>query len=191
MHNNLRRQQTSEALGHENIKEQNALKKSLEKEKTRQWAKTQRKLEIQQSQSYKITKGISTVMDKYFLDAIIGVLPVVGDGATGIFGLPAIYVSAFKVKSLTLTLAVTFNILRDICLGMIPFWVGNIIDAFHRSHLMNFRLIVGFVEDDKEIIAQVNRKAAYSVIGIAICIFVIYLLIKLASSIVSWIGSLF
>ena len=61
----------------------------------------------------------------------------------------------------------------------------------NRSYLQNIRLIVGFVEDDKNIIDEVNRKAVKSAIMIGVFCFIIYLLVLLLMKTLSWIGSLF
>lgn len=101
---------------------------------------------VSQSRSYRLIKGIGRVMDRYYLDPVIGMIPGAGDFLGGLFALPFLYVSLCKVRSLPLTLAVTYHILLDIFLGMLPFWVGNILDFAVRSNLRNFKLITGFVE---------------------------------------------
>ena len=95
------------------------------------------------------------------------------------------------MRSLPLTLAVIYNSLVDIVIGLIPFWIGNICDFFHRSYLKSLRQIVGFVEDDREVIDEVNRNAVKMGILIVVFCFIIYLLVALAIEIVEWIGSLF
>ena len=132
-------------------------------------------------------------MDSYFLDPIIGfLLPAgTGDALTSIFVFPYIYVAAFQVKSLPLTLAVIFNVLKDVFLGMLPFWIGDIVDVFNRSYKQNARLIVGFVEDDKDVIEEVNRKAFWTGVMIIIFCVLIYFLASLVAKIVSWFVGLF
>ena len=132
-------------------------------------------------------------MDSYFLDPIIGfLLPAgTGDALTSIFVFPYIYVAAFQVKSLPLTLAVIFNVLKDVFLGMLPFWIGDIVDVFNRSYKQNARLIVGFVEDDKDVIQEVNRKAFWTGVMIIIFCVLIYFLVSLVTKIVSWFVGLF
>ena len=99
--------------------------------------------------------------------------------------------SLFKVKSVPLTLAVIFNILKDVLIGMIPFWIGNVLDFFNRAYLQNMRLIVGYVEDDREIIDEVNRKAVGTAILIVIACVLIWLMVLLVQKIIGWIGGLF
>ena len=153
-----RRRQAQQDLGLDNAKEQEQLERAMQLEQQRQMKKQQRRTEIEQSSSYKATKAIAKWMDKFFLDPIIGFFaPGIGDMLTSVFVFPFIYVAACKVRSLPLTLAVIFNVLRDVALGLIPFWIGDIVDVFNRSFAQNRRLIVGFVEDDKEVIQEVNR----------------------------------
>lgn len=186
-----RRVQAQESLGVANVQQVIKDGTAIEQEIKRKEAKINKKIEIEQSQSYMQLKRIATVMDKYFLDPILGFIPGIGDIATPIISVPFIYVSLFKVKSISLTLAVIYNSLRDMLLGMIPFFIGDLIDVFHRCHLKNLKLIVGFVEDDKEIIKEVNGKAVRCAVGIAILIGLIYLMFKMVASIASWISGFF
>ena len=52
----------------------------------------------------------------------------------------------------TLRLKVRNNALRDVLLGMIPFFVGDIIDIFHRANTQNMQMIQGFVDGDEKVI---------------------------------------
>ena len=153
-----RRQRARQELGLDDAQEQYEIERAISKEEERREAKEMRRLEIEDSLSYKACMAINKYMDKYFLDPIIGlILPSFGDFLTSLLVWPFIYVAAFKVRSLPLTLAVIFNVLRDIAIGLIPFWIGDIFDAFNRGYLQNCRLIVGFVEDDQEVIDEVKR----------------------------------
>ena len=77
-----------------------------------------------------------------------------------------------------MTLAVINNALRDILIGMIPFFVGDIIDLFHRANIQNMQMIQGFVDGDEAIIKQVNQRAWQSAI-VLIVLIVLLLLIAL------------
>ena len=66
---------------------------------------------LKASKAYKFISTVTTLADKYFLDALLGLVPSVGDLVSSIFGLPFIYVTLFKVKSIPLTLAVIYNYL--------------------------------------------------------------------------------
>lgn len=102
-----------------------------------------------------------------------------------------IYVALFKVRSIPLTLAVIYYNLKDMLIGMIPFWIGNVCDFFHRANLKNFHLIRGFVEDDKEIIQEVNRKATFMGVMIVVLIYLIYLMVQFVAWVLSGFGALF
>ena len=173
-----RRKQAQKSSGSDNTNKQNAMKKAIYEEEQRRLAKQRKKKElIEGSWIYRLTNFLTKVMDKCFLDPIIGLIPGVGDFITSVAQLPAIYLCLFKIRSIPLTLAVVFNTVRDMLIGMIPFWIGNILDFFHRSHIQNLRLIVGFIDDDKAIIEEVNKKAVWTAILIGIFCFLIYALV--------------
>lgn len=175
---NNRRRQAQQDLGLDHTKEQKQMERAMQKEEERKRKKEQRRMEIEQSSSYKATKNIAKWMDSFFLDPILGLIPGIGDTLPTVFVIPFIYVAACKVRSLPLTLAIIFNALRDMAIGLIPFWIGNILDFFNRSYKENFKLIVGFVEDDKEVIHEVNRKAAWTGFMIIVFCAIIYYLVK-------------
>lgn len=147
---------------------------------------TSRRDSIKQSKTYKSLGGITKVMDKYMLDPIIGLVPGVGDFVASVFILPFLYVSMFKVRSLPLTLALLLNVLKDIAMGLIPFWIGYVLDFLNKSYQQNMRLIAGFVEGDEEIIRKVNKDAIWMGVWIVILCFAIYGLVLLAISLVQW-----
>lgn len=178
-------------LGIKDGREDAQIEISLANEEARRCKKEMRRKKIRRSASYRMVEDIAKWMDKYFLDAILGLVPSLGDSLTSLAALPSIYVSLFKVKSVPLTLAVIFNILKDVLIGMIPFWIGNVLDFFNRAYLQNMRLIVGYVEDDKEIIDEVNRKAVGTAILIVIACVLIWLMVLLVQKIIGWIGGLF
>jgi len=60
---------------------------------------------------------------------------------------------------------------------MIPFFVGDIIDFFHRANIQNMQMIQGFVDGDEAIIKQVNQRAFQSAIVLAILLLLIALMI--------------
>ena len=184
-----RRKEVESKLGFAGTIEQKSLTDSIERENKRLEAKQRKREEMLNSSSYRLIDGIATAMDKYFLDTLIGLIPGVGDLLNSIFVLPFINVSLFKIKSIPLTLAILFNMMRDALLGMIPFWIGNIFDIFNRSFIKNMRLIKGFIDDDKEIISEVNRNAFWMAILIVLFGFLIYWLFSLAVKAGSWLLS--
>lgn len=181
-----RRRQAQQELGLVDEKEQAQDARAMQAEQERIRRKEERRMDIELSTSYQMTQTIARWMDKYFLDPLIGLIPGLGDALSSLLVFPFIYVAAVKVRSLPLTLAVIFNVLRDMAIGMIPFWVGNILDFFNRAYLQNCRLIVGFVEDDREIIREVNRKAFWMGVGIVVCCILIYWLISIAIAATAW-----
>ena len=106
-----------------------------------------------------------------------------------------LYRLLFKIKSIPLTLAILYNMLVDMMLGIIPLWIGDLLDIFSRSYVKNYRLIVGFVEGDKEVIQEVNRKAVLTAVGILVLCVIIYWVAKLAvyltTALWTWISGLF
>lgn len=191
-----RRQEEAQRQGIDLEKEQKQEALVLKREQDRQERKERKRQELEESGTYQLVKTIKTVMDDWFLDPILGFIPGgIGDIISSLTVMPSLYLSIAKIRSIPLTLALIFNILCDICLGLIPFWIGNIVDVFYRSYRRNYRLIVGFVNDDKEIIKEVNRKALVTGILIVALIVAICLLISLAINLVSgmfdFIGGLF
>lgn len=186
-----RRSLVRTSMGLTTVKEEQAMKKAMAEEAKRVERKERKRQELLNCTSYSLSEGVATLMDRYFLDAIIGLVPGVGDVLSSVFMMPQLYLCMFKIRSIPLTLAVTLNIVIDACLGLIPFWIGNICDFFNRAYIKNMRLINGFVKDDKEVIEEVNQKAIISAILILIFIGIIYFLISAISSFIDWIGSLF
>ena len=149
------------------------------KEELRRQRREKEISELKSSKSYKFISTITILADKYFLDALLGFVPSVGDLVSSIFGLPFIYVTLFKVKSIPLTLAVIYNYLVDILLGSIPFFIGDAIDFFSKAHVKNLDLITRYVEGDKRTIRQVRSKALLTSILIILLSIVIYFVFKL------------
>lgn len=138
-----------------------------------------------------MAERIAKWMDRYYLDAVLGLLlEGVGDFLTQLLTLPYIYVSAVKIRSLPLTLAVIYNALRDLAIGLIPFYVGDVLDVFNKSYIRNFKLIAGFVDGDRSVISEVNRKAVrMGVLIVALCV-LIYFLVLLTIKVTTWLWGL-
>ena len=149
------------------------------KEELRRQSREKEISELKSSKAYMFISTITILADKYFLDALLGFVPSVGDLVSSIFGLPFIYVTLFKVKSIPLTLAVIYNYLVDILLGSIPFFIGDAIDFFSKAHVKNLDLITRYVEGDKKTIRQVRSKALLTSILIILLSIVIYFVFKL------------
>ena len=145
---------------------------------------------LMDSKTYRTMGFLTRYMDRYYLDALIGLIPVWGDAIALLSVVPFIYFSMHIVRSIPLTLAILNNALRDVLLGMIPFFVGDIINIFHCSNVQNMKMIQGFVDGDKTVIKQVNRRALQSVIALIVMLLLIGLMIWLLISFGSYLYSL-
>lgn len=139
---------------------------------------------------YQTMNDITRYMDRYYLDALIGVIPGWGDMITIFCVVPFIYFSTHVIKSIPLTLAIINNALRDILLGMIPFFIGDVIDVFHRANTKNMAMIQGFVDGNETVIKEVNRKALQSAVVLIILLILIALMIWALVSFGSYLYSL-
>lgn len=146
---------------------------------------------IKESQAYKLIEAIAKVMDEYYVDPLLGLVPTVGDAVTSLLTLPYLYFSVFKLRSIPLTLALLCNMLIDFAMGVIPFWIGDVLDFFNRSYIKNYRLITGYVEGDEEMIKSVDRRAWWMAAMIVVLCLLIWLLIKLAVWAWDWLAGLF
>ena len=126
---------------------------------------------------YQAMGGLTRYMDRYYLDALMGIVPGWGDAIALLSVVPFVYFSLRVIRSIPLTLAVLNNALRDVLLGMIPFFVGDIIDIFHRSNAKNMAMIQGFVDGDEQVIKQVNQRAVQSVVVLVALVLLIVLMV--------------
>lgn len=145
---------------------------------------------LMDNRAYQTMQGLTRYMDRYYLDALIGVIPGWGDAIALLSALPFVYFSARVIKSVPLTLAVVNNALRDVLMGMIPFFVGDIIDIFHRSNIQNMQMVQGFVDGDEAIIRKVNQRALQSAVVLALLLLLIALMIWALVSFGSYLYSL-
>lgn len=136
------------------------------------------KMRIEKSRHYQIIKISKKWFEDYYLDGILGLVPIVGDIASQFFSYSFLYVAIVKLKSYRLTMAILCNMLLDILIGLIPY-LGIVLDFVHRSYKYNFNLIVGFVNDDPEIIRQVNKRATWTTVAVVVLLGLIVALIWL------------
>ena len=115
-----------------------------------------RRKRLMNNKAYQTMNGLTRYMDRYYLDALIGIIPGWGDAIALLSVVPFVYFSLRVIKSIPLTLAVLNNALHDVLMGMIPFFVGDVIDFFHRANIQNMEMIQGFVDGDETIIKQVQ-----------------------------------
>ena len=192
-----RRQQAQADLGMNFASEDQKREVALAKEKERAAKKEAKRQEMMSMPSYRLMTNTAKYMDKYFLDPILGfILPAgIGDALSSVFAFPFIYYSLCVVKSIPLTLAIIYNILMDVLIGAIPFYIGDVLDVFKRSYVDNLKLITGYIEDDKEIINKVNKKAFWTAVFIVVLCWLIYVVISwaihLTETVCNWIISLF
>lgn len=150
---------------------------------------------LMNNKAYQAMGNLTRYMDRYYLDALIGVVPGWGDALALLCVVPFVYFSLRVIKSIPLTLAVINNALRDVLLGMIPFFVGDIIDVFHRANIKNMAMIQGFVDGEETVIKEVNRRAMQSVFVLILLLllitFMIWLLISFGSYLYSSVTTLF
>ena len=139
---------------------------------------------------YQTMNDITRYMDRYYLDAIIGIIPGWGDMITIFCVVPFIYFSTRVIKSIPLTLAIINNALRDVLLGMIPFFIGDVIDVFHRANTKNMAMIQGFVDGNVTVTKEVNQKAIQSAVILIILLILIALMIWALASFGSYLYSL-
>ena len=130
-------------------------------------------------------------MDRRLLDPLIGlVLPGFGDALTSVLAVPYLYLSIVKLKSIPLTLAIVCNILLDVLIGIIPYIVV-VGDVFKRAFTRNAAMIKGYVEGDRAIMQEIDRKAVGMAFLIVILCGLIYAMVLAAVKIVEWAGSFF
>ena len=149
----------------------------------------QRRARLMDNQVYQSMQSFTRYMDRFYLDAVIGLIPGWGDAVALLCVVPFVYFSMFIIKSIPLTLAVLNNALRDVLLGMIPFFIGDVIDIFHRANMKNMAMIQGFIDVDEAIIKQVNRRALQSAIVLLVLLLLIALMIWLLISFGSYLYS--
>ncbi len=136
-----------------------------------------RRNRLMENKAYQTMNSLTRYLDRYYLDALIGIIPGWGDAIAVLSALPFVYFSSRVIKSVPLTLAVINNALRDVLLGMIPFFVGDVIDIFHRANTKNMAMIQGFVDGDAEVIKQVNQRALQSVVVLIVLLVLIALMV--------------
>ena len=141
------------------------------------------------SRFYRTLQRIARWMDTYYLDPILGfLLPAgIGDFASAFMALPFIVFSLFVAKSIPLTLAIINHTLWDILIGLIPFFVGDVLDVFSRPYRRNLRLIEGYLAGDKSTIRHLQKHVAITLFAILLCCTLIYFMLKG----VLWFGDFF
>ena len=132
------------------------------------------------SRFYHTLQRIARWMDTYYLDPILGfLLPAgLGDFASALMALPFIVFSLFVAKSIPLTLAIINHTLWDILIGLIPFFVGDVLDVVSRPYRRNLQLIEGYLTGDKSTIRHLQKHVAITLFAILLCCSLIYFMFK-------------
>ena len=140
---------------------------------------------------YRACKRIADVMDSWYIDPIVGfVLPGIGDVILQLLNIPYIYITIAKLRSFELTLALVYNILIDILVGLFPV-LGDICDVINKSYNKNINLITGYIEGDANTLRIVNRDSRIMVIIIIILILTIYAVCYILNMHADFVASLF
>ena len=162
---------------------------------TSQKSTKSKKSYIRNTTAYNFSQGIAKYFDQYFLDPVVGLIPIVGDASPVVLSLPSIYLALVHIKSVPLALSMIFNVMIDVILGMIPFYVGNILDFFHKAYKRNMELVDGWIDGDKQKIEEVKSKAVITAIMIVVFCLIIYWLISLlggiVDSVIGWVSGWF
>jgi hypothetical protein len=77
---------------------------------------------------------------KFGLDAIVGLVPVVGDTLTALAGLYPIWVARRHNLGKTVQARMALNVVADWAAGSIPV-IGDLIDVTYKSNLKNLKLL--------------------------------------------------
>lgn len=118
-----------------------------------------------QSRSYQWAKKIKVYLDDYYLDGIIGLIPIVGSVVGHVFNAVYVYIALTKLRSKRLALVMMLNGLKDLALGLIPV-VGVVLDFFYQSNKKNFEIIEQFAANDPATIRKVNQQVMLTAVGV-------------------------
>ena len=86
---------------------------------------------------------------KFGLDAIVGLVPVVGDIATALIGTYPLYVARKHNLGKFVRARMVSNLLIDWAVGAVPL-VGDVFDVGFKAHLKNAELLEKAVEKHRE-----------------------------------------
>lgn len=144
------------------------------------------------SRFYRTLQRIARWMDTYYLDPILGfLLPAgIGDFVSALMAIPFIVFSLFVAKSIPLTLAIINHTLWDIFIGLIPFFVGDVLDVVSRPYRRNLQLIEGYLAGDKSTIRHLQKHVTITLFAILLCCTLIYFMLKAVLWFGEWIVGL-
>lgn len=115
------------------------------------------------------------------LDVILGLVPILGDFAGLLCGLPVLWVAIKRRLPFTILLAMTANALLDAVVGSIPV-LGNLFDLFWKAHQKNLQLL-----QEPESLSAVLKEAWWKLAGLmAVVLLLLVLAIYLVVVLVWW-----
>ena len=85
---------------------------------------------------------------RFGLDAIIGLIPVLGDSISALIGLYPVYVAQQHKLGLLLRARMVLNLIIDWLIGVIPF-VGDLFDVAFKANIRNAKLLRTALEKRK------------------------------------------
>ena len=106
------------------------------------WAEPDLKVDLERA------RKLATLLDSQFsiagvkfgLDAIVGLVPVVGDTLTALAGLYPVWVARRHNLGKTVQARMALNVVADWAAGSIPV-IGDLIDVTYKSNLKNLKLL--------------------------------------------------
>lgn len=115
------------------------------------------------------------------LDFILGIVPVVGDFAGLLCGVPIVLVAVQKRRPAVVILAMAANALLDAVVGSIPV-LGNLFDLFWKAHQKNLLLL-----QEPESLTAVLRDAWWKFAGlVAVVVLLLVLSVYLVVVLLWW-----
>ena len=94
---------------------------------------------------------------RFGLDAMLGLVPVLGDAITALMGLYALVVAQREKVSLWGKLAMVWNILLDFVLGAIPF-LGDFFDWMFQAHKKNLDILERHVDKRRAVATDADAR---------------------------------
>lgn len=120
---------------------------------------------------------------------VLGIVPVVGDFAGLLCGLPILVLAVQRGTPVVVLLAMIANALLDAVVGSVPL-LGNLFDLFWKSHQKNLLLL-----QDPSALTSVLREAWWKLAGLVavvvlLLVLAVYLVVFLVWSYHKWLGNL-
>lgn len=119
------------------------------------------------------------------LDVLLGLVPIVGDFAGLLCGLPVLVVAVRRRRPAVVVLAMVANALTDAVVGSVPV-LGNLFDLFWKAHQKNLRLL-----KDPSSLAEVIREAWWKLAGLVAVVLLLVLLAVYLVFVLIWFSQRF